>query len=587
MASDSQWLRERGKNARRHLAITVALGELSGILLILQTALLVAIGNGAIMERRRLRELLPFFAALLGVVALRFFLTWRAKRSAFECASVVKRAVRGELIEGLRTIGPIALAGMRTGEIAEIALGAVESLDGYYSGYLPQRAIATLLPFTVLASVFPLDWISGLVLVLTAVFLPLSMIVIGEEAHERNQRLWATLARISGRFLDALRGLATIKMFGASRREAQEIQRASEDYRLATMSVLRIAFLSSFMLEFITALSIAIVAVVTGLRLLSGGMRFAPGYFILLIAPEYFLTLRALGTQYHARMGATSAAGQLRRLFEKIPRPDAGGEGASAALTAPAAPSLSPSAAPGPSSATASALALESEAAQGAAKPGGAVIEFEEVRFAYADRPVLEGLTFSLSSGEHLALAGPSGCGKSTVLALLLGFAKAQSGRVAIDGRDIRGIDRDELYESIAWLPQRPGLFHGTIRYNIGLGRPGASERDIAGAARAAHVDEFAESLSSGLDTIVGEGGRGLSAGQVQRLALARLFLRSPRLLLLDEPTAHLDAKSEELVNASIAALSRGRSMIMVTHMPSPSADRRLEMRAAAPRESR
>ena len=271
MAKAPDWLGERGRPARGILARTVALGELSGMLLIVQTAILVEIGDGAMMRGRRLGDLLPFFAALLGVIAARCLATWGTRRSAFECASVVKKSLRRELIDGLRRIGPMALASMRTGEVAEIVVGGVESLEGYYAGYLPQRAIASLLPFTVLAVVFPLDWISGLVLVLTAVFLPLSMIVIGEEAHERNQELWASLARLSGRFLDSLRALATVKIFGASRREAEEIERASEDYRLATMSVLRIAFLSSFMLELITAVSIAIVAVLTGLRLLAGG----------------------------------------------------------------------------------------------------------------------------------------------------------------------------------------------------------------------------------------------------------------------------------------------------------------------------
>jgi len=554
MARDPSWLAKRGEGARRRLILTVALGELSGIFLIGQTALLVAIGDGAIMWRRGMRELAPFFAALLATIALRSLLAWAVKRAAFECASIVKKSLRRDLIEGLRGIGPIALARMHTGEVAEVVVEGVESLEGYYAGYLPQRAIATLLPFTVLAAVFPLDWVSGLVLVLTAVFLPLSMIVIGEEAHERNQRLWATLARISGRFLDALRGLPTVKMFGAARREAREIERSSEEYRLATMSVLRIAFLSSFMLELITAVSIAIVAVLTGLRLLSGQMRFAPGYFILLVAPEYFLTLRNLGTQYHARMEAASAAEHIRKLLDRI------------GTAVPARPSGAPLRRIGKG--------------RNPPRARGAAVEFSDVDFAYAERPILEGLSFSLSAGESLAIVGPSGCGKSTVLNLLLGFALPSRGRVGLDGEDLGRVARDALYESIAWLPQRPGLFHGSIRYNIGLGRPWASEEDIARAARSAHVDEFAESLPSGLDTIVGEGGRSLSAGQTQRIALARLFLRAPRLLLLDEPTAHLDPESERFVNASISALAQGCSMIVATHRPLAAGMRSLSLRA-------
>ena len=438
---------------------------------------------------------------------------------------------------------------------------AVESLEGYYAGYLPQRAIATILPFTVLAVVFPLDWMSGLVLVLTAVFLPLSMIVIGDEAHARNQRMWATLARVSGRFLDALRGLATVKMFGASRREAQEIARRSDEYRLATMSVLRVAFLSSFMLEFITAVSIAIVAVLTGLRLLSGAMPFAPGYFILLVAPDYFLTLRTLGVQYHARMEAAGAADLIRGLLGKMGGQVGGGVPLAAAPPVQAAVSL------------AAAPPAQAVAASGTARRGGA-LEFRDVSVSHSGRRVLEGLSFSVAAGERVALVGPSGCGKSTIINVILGFVTPEGGTASIDGRDIRLIGQGELHGGLAWLPQRPTLFHASVRHNIGLGRPDAGGRELEAAARLAHVDEFAESLPSGLDTVVGEGGQGLSVGQVQRIALARLFLRSPRLILLDEPTAGLDATSEALVNASILELAEGRTLLMATHRPAVNVDR-------------
>jgi ATP-binding cassette subfamily C protein CydD len=561
MADDSRWLKERARPARRRLVLAVALGELSGILLVLQTALLVAVGDGVIMGHKGARHLAPFFASLLGVAALRFFATWSAKRAAFRCASLVKRTVRGELIEGLRSIGPVAMAGMRTGEISEVVVDAVESLEGYYAGYLPQRAIATILPFTVLAVVFPLDWMSGLVLVLTAVFLPLSMIVIGDEAHARNQRMWATLARVSGRFLDALRGLATVKMFGASRREAQEIARRSDEYRLATMSVLRVAFLSSFMLEFITAVSIAIVAVLTGLRLLSGAMPFAPGYFILLVAPDYFLTLRTLGVQYHARMEAAGAADLIRGLLGKMGGQVGGGVPLAAAPPVQAAVSL------------AAAPPAQAVAASGTARRGGA-LEFRDVSVSHSGRRVLEGLSFSVAAGERVALVGPSGCGKSTIINVILGFVTPEGGTASIDGRDIRLIGQGELHGGLAWLPQRPTLFHASVRHNIGLGRPDAGGRELEAAARLAHVDEFAESLPSGLDTVVGEGGQGLSVGQVQRIALARLFLRSPRLILLDEPTAGLDATSEALVNASILELAEGRTLLMATHRPAVNVDR-------------
>ena len=350
------------------------------------------------------------------------------------------------------------------------------------------------------------------------------------------------------------------------------------------MSVLRIAFLSSFMLEFITAVSIAVVAVVTGVRLLSGGMHFAAGYFILLVAPEYFLILRALGAQYHARMGAAAAAAQIRELMAEMS--DAAGRGGSASEGSaedPANGSAVAALGSEPALAATGGASTAGRPAGGDAGPRhGAAIRFENVDFAYRDRIVLEDVSFSVEPGEHLALLGPSGCGKSTILALLLGFAAPLRGSITLDGRNLAQIDRRALYEGLAWLPQRPTVFHGTIRSNIALGRPGASEAEVAEAARAAHVDEFAGSLGSGLDTLVGEGGRGLSVGQSQRVALARLFLRSPRLILLDEPTAHLDAASEELVNDSMAILAEGRTMILATHRRSVAVDRSLVLAKGA-----
>jgi ATP-binding cassette subfamily C protein CydD len=416
----------------------------------------------------------------------------------------------------------------------------VEALEPYFSKYLPQRSIATLLPFTVLAVVFPLDWISGLVLVLTAVFLPLSMIVVGEEAHARNQRLWARLARMSGRFLDVLQGLATVRMFGASRREAAEIARASEEHRRATLSVLRIAFVSSFLLELISTVSIAIVAVLCGLRLLAGTMAFGPGYFILLIAPEYFLTLRALGTFYHSRMDAMSAAEHVRGLLE--------GQVDQESRTLRRAPIRD-------------ALPTETSPAR---KPPA--IAFKNVFFSYPERPVFDGASFSVAAGEHIAVTGASGSGKSTILSLLLGFIHADTGEVEVDGNVLDKWEERTWLDQTAWLPQRPTLFHGTIRENIRLGRLSATGAEIAEAARKAHVTEYSDRLPAGLDTRVGELGIGLSGGQIQRVALARLFLRDPRLVLLDEPTAHLDVESERLVGESIRELAAGRTMILVTH---------------------
>jgi len=558
MTGTSLWLRQNGRRVRRPLALTIALGELSGVLLVLQTALLVRIIDAVIFRHAAIASLSVFFLGLLAAVPARFVVMWASRRAGYECASRVKRLVRGEAVGHLRARGPIALAGMKTGEVVTVAVDGVEALEGYYARYLPQRALSTLLPFTVLACVFPLDWISGLTLVLTAVFLPVSMIVIGEESHARNQRLWATLARMSGRFLDILQGLTTIRMFGAARREAAEIERATDEYRTATMSVLRIAFLSSFMLELLSALSIAIVAILSGLRLMAGTMQFAPAYFILLIAPEYFLVLRTLGTFYHTRMEGMSAAERIIALL--------GAREPAAAATAASAAERRPRLLP-PS------------------EGGGSLVVFEEVSFSYGPRTVLEGISFVLPAGSQVALTGPSGIGKSTVLALLLQFIEPGSGRVLVDGLPLQLRDPKEWRKRIAWLPQRPTLFHGTIRDNIRLGRLDASDPEIENAARLACMEEFLCRLAAGLDTIVGEAGQGLSVGQVQRVALARMFLRDPGLILLDEPAAHLDPHSAEQVMSSIGLLARGRTVLMATHRGSAGMERTLVLAGGRVRE--
>jgi ATP-binding cassette subfamily C protein CydD len=523
-ADSTRWLRQLALSVRGRLAAAVALGELAGILLVLQTGLLARVADEVIFRRSAVSALLSLFAGALGAVILRAAAAAAARRTASACASKVKAHVRAECIAHVARIGPLALSGMRAGEIAHVSVDAVEALDAYFSRYLPQRSIASLLPFTILAVVFPLDWISGLVLVLTAVFLPVSMIVIGDQAHERNQRLWGRLALMSGRFLDVLQGLSTVRMFDAVRRETAEIERASREHRTLTMSVLRLAFLSSFMLELISAVSIAIVAVISGFRLLHGTMAFNPAYFILLVAPEYFLTLRMLGTLHHSRMEAISAAEQIQ---EFLGRPVL--EESAARVNAPCV-----------------------------MRPP--VITFHGVSFSYGAAPVLSGVTLEIDSCERVALIGASGAGKSTLLALLNRFARPQQGTIEIDGVPLAALDLAGWRRVVAWLPQRPTMFHGSVRDNVTLGRRDASKDEIRRAMSLARAEGIP------LDTPVGESGLGLSTGEAQRVALARLFLRTPLLVLLDEPTAHLDAENSALVSEGIQELSSGRTTLLVTH---------------------
>jgi ATP-binding cassette, subfamily C, bacterial CydD len=559
MSATVSWLEEWSRPGRRPLLAAVALGEASGILMILQTALLAWIGNAVIFSTAA--PLAPAFAALLAAVALRSAALWGARTAAQAAASAAKQAVRAEVVAALRRIGPVTLAGMEAGRVVHTAVDAVEGLDAYYARYLPQRAVATVFPFTVLAVVFPLDWVSGLVLVLTAVFLPVSMVLIGGESLARNQKVWGRLAAMSGRFLDSIQGLATLRMFGAARREAAEIARMSEEYRRTAMSALRVAFVSAFALELIASVSIAIVAVLSGFRMFSGTMDFARGYFVLLLAPEYFLTLRALGTSYHARMEAVSAAEQIRQVL----------------AAAPAAPAA----------AAAASSHLGRGGRHGGMRPPRVVLQ--GVSADYGRGPVLEAAELTVEPGERVALVGASGCGKSTILALLLGFVAPARGHVLVDGEDLASLDREGWLRRVAWLAQRPTVFHGTLAENILLGRLDADDAAVAEAARLACVDEFASRRPDGLAAAVGEGGAGLSVGQAQRVALARLFLRDPGLVLLDEPTAHLDAASARLVAEAVDRLAAGRTCIIATHRPIEGVDRVVQVegghtRPAVPR---
>lgn len=530
----SSWLRLRSKTVRGRLALTVGLGELAGVLLIVQTALLVRIGNGVIFGHETLVSLTPYFGYLLVTILVRSVVAWSSRRAGFACSGSVKHSLREELLQHLGRIGPVTLGGEHAGEIANTAVDAVEALDGYYARYLPQRAIASLLPLTVLAVVFPLDWISGITLLVTAVFIPVMMILIGEDAHERNQKLWGKLSVMSARFLDTLQGVTTLKIFGAAKREGKVIEDISEEYRHSTMSVMRIAFVSALMLELISTVSIAIVAIASGLRMLAGHMPFAPGYFILLIAPEYFLTLRNLGTYYHSRMEAVSAAEHIVRIL-RIPPEDKNPLGAPA---------------------------------RNAAKVAPASLTFRDVGFGYTDErgKVLTDIDLDIAPGEHLFIVGKSGVGKSSLLALVLGFARPTRGRLLIDGSELPLMDREEHLRRISWLPQRPTIFHATVAENIAIGRPGASREEIERAAELAYAGDFIDYLPHGYETQLGERGQGISGGQAQRIALARLFLRDVSLVLLDEPTAHLDPESEARVNESITRLAEGRTLLTVTH---------------------
>ena len=451
------------------------LGMANGILVILQAWLLAFVINAAVLRHESEASVLPWLWLLLPLLIIRFFLALASERAAFEGAAEMQKVLREQLYNHCQALGPLWLASRASGDLANRVATGIEALHGYYARWLPNRALSVLLPLTILVAVFPTDWVSGLVLVLTAPFIPVFMILIGKGAEELNQRQWRQLARMSGRFLDALQGLTTLKLFNASRHEAQVVADISEDYRTSTMKVLRVAFLSSLVLEFLSTVSIAVVAVLIGFRLLWGEIAFLPGFFVLLLAPEYYLPLRSLGAHYHARMEAIGAAEGVVEILQtplpdRMPRQE----------TVPVPDTL-------------------------------LGVQFQSVEFAYEPgRPALRGATFNAEAGCVTALVGTSGAGKSTVMNLLLGFAKPQHGSIRINNLDLARFDEAAWLEHVAWVPQHPHVFAGTLRDNIRMARPEATDEEVEAAARAAGAHDFILAMPQRYHTPIGERGAGL-----------------------------------------------------------------------------
>ena len=539
--SVNAWLKSQRPLAGKALLLTVWLNTANGLLAINQAWALAVILDAVIFKDADLAEVHHWLWGLLALFGTRALIVWLAERSAFQAAASVRATLRDQVHRHLQRLGPAYLSGQRSGALVETLTKGIDDLEGYYARFVPAMTLVMILPLAILTAVMPMDWLAGLVLLFTAPLIPLFMILIGSGAQARNQRQWKQLARMSAHFLDVIQGLTTLKLFGASRREVAVIARISDDYRHSTMQVLRVAFLSSAVLEFFASVGIAIVAVLIGFRLYGLAVpvpawipipeiTYLQGLFVLMLAPEFYAPLRNLGTQYHARMGAVAAAEQLIQVLDAEPtRIDRG--------TEPLA----------------------------AARPLG--VRFEGVHFSYEPgREALQGLNFDIPPGQRIALVGTSGAGKTTVVNLLLGFLVPTGGRILIGEQALAEIDLEDWRRHLAWVPQQPRLFQGTIADNIRLGRPEAEPDAVREAARRARAAEFIDALPLGYDSPVGERGAGLSGGQIQRIALARAFLRDAPLVILDEATANLDPESERLVQEGIDELALDRTLLVIAH---------------------
>jgi ATP-binding cassette, subfamily C, bacterial CydCD len=523
------------QSVRFQLSLTIGLGLIIGVLIIAQARALSSVIDRVFLQSTTLDQVWNALLGLLLIMIVRAILSYASDVAAFRAAARIKAQLRERLLDRLISLGPAYVQRERTGELINTVLEGIETLEAYFSQYLPQLILAALMPITILIFVFQIDLLSGVVLLLTGPLIPLFMILIGKAADALTRRQWKSLSWMSAHFLDVLQGLTTLKIFGRSRQQIETIAQVSHKFRDTTMNVLRVAFLSAFALEMIATISTAIVAVEIGLRLLSGQLQFDQALFVLVLAPDFYLPLRLLGTRFHAGMSGVAAA---QRIFEVLEATTDNGQ-----LTT-------------------------ADHAVNAISTTWSTISFSAVQFAYdhGQRPALNGVSFSIERGHRVVLIGPTGSGKSTIVNLLLGFIQPQSGAIKIDGIKLGDLNPHDWRKQIAYVSQQPYLFNASVLDNLRLAKPDASLEDVIHATKLAHVDEFIRTLPNSYETIVGERGTRLSGGQAQRLALARAFLKNAPILILDEATSNLDAENEALIQDSIDRLMQGRTVLSISH---------------------
>jgi ATP-binding cassette, subfamily C, bacterial CydD len=531
--STSSWLHQQSHPVRRLLAFGIAAGTAQAALVCIGAWLVAHVLTAAIFAGRSLDALWPAVAGLPVLALARFMLSLLQRRCTFEAGARVSRRVRSALEQRSRQRGPSWAAQQTSGDVVTQVVDGVNALVPYYADYLPQVALTAAIPAVILLAVLMADPWSALMLLLTAPLIPFFMVLVGGAAERASQRRWLRLRRMGARFMDALSGLTTLRLCCAAAREQVLLAATGQAYRRETMAVLRIAFLSALVLEFFATLSIAVLAVLIGFRLMWGTLGFEQGLFVLLVAPELFLPLRTLGTQRHKRMDAAAAAQDLIELLAKPADEEV--------TAAPTAPGIF--------------------AAQRIA------ITFEQIGFSYeGQREVLRDLDLCVDAGTSLTLVGSSGSGKSTLFNLLMGFATPRRGRILVNGKDLVSLELSSWRRHIGWVSQRAHIFRGSLRDNLLIAAPMADEIRLTRALRAAALLPVIARLPQGLDTPLGEHGHGLSGGERQRLALARAWLRDAPLLLLDEPTQHLDVATAAAIDQAIGRLVKGRTVIRIAH---------------------
>ncbi len=522
------------KPVRINFILVIVFGLLAAVVTILLALSLSRIINEVFLFKQTLQHVSTLIVIFIALALVKSLLSWSQHFFSTRLISFIKKSFRKKLLIKIEEIGPLTLKSERTGELVNTLLNGVDKLEDYFSKFLPQMFLSVFIPIIILVFVFPLDWLTAIVFIVTAPIIPFFMFLIGSIAEKMNKKQWQTLSRMSAYFLDVLQGLTTLKLFNRTNEALKKIDEISNLFRIKTLNVLKVAFLSALVLEVTATLSVAVIAVEIGLRLLNGNFVFSDALFILIIAPEFYLPLRILGTTYHAGMEGIAAFERINDVlnYNTI------------------------------KSNFTSNIKDDFTFAQNNS------IILKNISYTYSDRAIkaLHNISITIESKKVTAIVGTSGSGKTTLMNILLRFFSPTDGNIFIGETDLHLVKEETWRENLAWLPQNPYLFSKSILENLQIANQQATFEEIVNAAKNARIHEFILTLPNGYNTLVGENGAKLSGGEIQRIALARAYLRKAPLLFVDEPTANLDPIVEDEIVKDLYKLFSGKTVFIIAH---------------------